>query len=186
MPVTSNVGLGSSTSARAEKLKPSRKLDNWVAGKIKIGSENNLFEDSQSSCSSITINSDVEIDKYERYMTLKKDERDKLNRLAELEKVEWFSEQRILTSGSGFGGFQDYDSPISDIYAVTISDCHFAVLKKEDYSKALKKIEQQHFDEKKEFFRSIPCLSSVSSMLLTKLVRLFNKERFIRNQVVYN
>ena len=53
-----------------------------------------------------------EMEDYDKYMKVSKLEKMNLDRLASLEKVEWFKETRILKSGEGFGGFADYDPKI--------------------------------------------------------------------------
>ena len=108
---------------------------------------------------------------------------DYLRRYEELSKYDWFIEMQMLASGDSFGGFDDeLDSLAEGYYAVTASDCHFAVLDSKYYYREIRKIEKDRFEEKMAFFKHLPWLYNAGLSLLKKLMTLFEIKNLKREQ----
>mmetsp|Transcript_22661 Transcript_22661/g.34957 ORF Transcript_22661/g.34957 Transcript_22661/m.34957 type:complete len:237 (+) Transcript_22661:140-850(+) len=108
------------------------------------------------------------------FMNLSKQQKSMLETFNKLAELKWFVEEKRVRSGESFG---DVNSKETEFMAYTLSDSHFAELDERDYQRALKKIAQENFEKKLKFFQGLPCFSSVSQMLLKKLMALFAVEK---------
>lgn len=61
----------------------------------------------------------------------------------------------------------------------------FATLDRRNFDRSLKKIEARHTNKIITFLTSIPCFIGMKKGIVQKFIYFMTKERFIRNQVVY-
>lgn len=90
-----------------------------------------------------------------------------------------------LSDGESFGEIALLrDQPrMASIFCLT--DCHFAVLSKEDFMKTFGKEEEKKLDDLLEFFRDIPIFKTWSKKKLDKIILYFNHQIYYRNQIVF-
>jgi CRP-like cAMP-binding protein len=93
------------------------------------------------------------------HMNLTDQEIKYLDKIEEYEKnYDWFIEIANLESGKSFGEKALIEDKPRAASIQAITDCHFAVLKKETYIKFLRKQETRMLNAKLDFFSSLPFL----------------------------
>jgi CRP-like cAMP-binding protein len=92
-------------------------------------------------------------------MNLTDQEKKYLDKIEEYEKnYDWLIDVIILESGKSFGERSLIEDKPRAASIQAITDCHFAVLKKDAYIKFLRKQETRMLNAKLDFFSSLPFL----------------------------
>ena len=119
-------------------------------------------------------------------MILSDDEKNRLRKLNDFENLKWYIEERTLSHGKSFGGF---DSKVDGFdpacHFVTISDCHLAVLEKRDFIRVEKRIDQETTQKRLTFFKEHPYFKDIGQMLIKKIIGLFKNESFKLGDLLY-
>ena len=89
----------------------------------------------------------------EKHMTLSKLDQENLKELERCKKFEWFVEVHKLTVGQSFGELALLGQEKHRAATIhTLSDCYFATIARDDYQRALKRIENKQIEDRVEFF----------------------------------
>lgn len=76
-------------------------------------------------------------------MLIPSHEKDQLEELGRLENLQWFVEHSKLFSGQDFGELALLNDDKRKATIVTVTECRFATLARDDYKKILGKIESK-------------------------------------------
>jgi CRP-like cAMP-binding protein len=86
-----------------------------------------------------------------------------------LDDVPWFVEHSKLAPGKTFGELALINDDKRKATIVTVTNCSFAVLSKEDYKKILGKIEMKKIQQKIEFLNTLPFMMHYNPRIIQKM-----------------
>ena len=89
-----------------------------------------------------------------------------------------------MTAGRGFGELALINNQPRAATIKCLTECHLAVIKKEDYDALLKKIELKREKRLVDFLESLPYFGSLSRVALVKLKYLMMQKEYIKTMTV--
>lgn len=103
----------------------------------------------------------------------------------QVEDYEIFTSVAVLSTGNSFGDLSLLKDHPRNATVTCLSDCHLAVLVKEDYLRILGKIADKKISDFVEFLKEIPIFRSWSKKNLESLFYFFKPVMFNRKNSVY-
>ncbi|OMJ77413.1 hypothetical protein SteCoe_23015 [Stentor coeruleus] len=103
----------------------------------------------------------------------------------QVENCEIFTSVAVLSTGNSFGDLALLKDHPRNATVTCLTDCHFAVLVKEDYLRILGKIADKKISDFVEFLKEIPIFRSWSKKNLESLFYFFKPVMFNRKNSVY-
>ena len=97
------------------------------------------------------------------------------------EATKWFLEVAKLGTGKSFGEIALLEDTKRNATITCVTDCDFAVIKRNDYQKVLQRLEVRMQTRKLEFFRGLPFFQHYTRTFLMKFFRIFSQKSFARN-----
>lgn len=91
----------------------------------------------------------------------------------------------VLNSGETFGSSSIIVNEPRKASIRCLEDCHFAILSKNDFNRALGAIERRKYNERIIFLQSLPYFSKLTKTSLGKISFQFVDRPIIKGQVLY-